>query len=493
MKELKTIRGDKFLVDDEDYEKAAQYRWTLITCKGRRKVVTYHKFTDNPGKSFITYKSLILGLDLKWTMHKNDNPLDLRKENILVFKTRGECTGAINSKYRKGKGFNPNLSKSMQRVTRHSKKSNYYGLHYVPNTLRPWVSTITYMKKLKCLGRFSQDEHAAMAYDQAALEIYGADAKRNFPDLTMEELTERLNKIKLDNKLLSQINKSKKTQGRKLPNVTKTSQYIGIFYIKRNGKKNWGANIGYHRKHYSLGTFYTEEAAAYAYDIKVIELYGAEARRNFPDLTLEGLVEKLAKIKSLYPEDKHGTFSDGRTDKKLKSSKYLGVCLDKTVASHARKWFAHISYKGKKYRLGYFYFEEDAARAYDKKAIELYGENIKRNFPDSTLEELTERLDLIALDADDLSEIRSNTMQGRPGNIESKTSQYVGVWYNKNSTSGRAWVATISRHGNRYNLGVFYAEEDAAKAYDKKAIELYGEKAKLNFPQENELKNKTIE
>jgi hypothetical protein len=61
----------------------------------------------------------------------------------------------------------------------------------------------------------------------------------------------------------------------------------------------------------------------------------------------------------------------------VKTSKYVGVCLDKTVAPHARKWFSHI----RGIRIGSFYTEEEAALTYDVRALEIYGENAKLNFP----------------------------------------------------------------------------------------------------------------
>jgi len=38
----------------------------------------------------------------------------------------------------------------------------------------------------------------------------------------------------------------------------------------------------------------------------------------------------------------------------------------------------------------------------------------------------------------------------------------------------------ICKHGNAYNLGTFSNEEEAAKVYNAKAIELHGEFANLN-------------
>ena len=58
-----------------------------------------------------------------------------------------------------------------------------------------------------------------------------------------------------------------------------------------------------------------------------------------------------------------------------------------------------------------------------------------------------------------------------------RTSRFVGVW--KSSRSGR-WYAEIYRAGERHHLGVFQREEDAAVAYNQKAFELLGRKARLN-------------
>jgi len=49
--------------------------------------------------------------------------------------------------------------------------------------------------------------------------------------------------------------------------------------------------------------------------------------------------------------------------------------------SYKKKWRAELSYEGVRYRLGYFYKKEEAARAYDAKAYELMGEAAYLNFP----------------------------------------------------------------------------------------------------------------
>lgn len=47
--------------------------------------------------------------------------------------------------------------------------------------------------------------------------------------------------------------------------------------------------------------------------------------------------------------------------------------------------------------------------------------------------------------------------------------------------NGKRWAAAVTLHGKRINLGSFPTPEDAARAYDTKAIELHGEFAQLNF------------
>jgi hypothetical protein len=59
------------------------------------------------------------------------------------------------------------------------------------------------------------------------------------------------------------------------------------------------------------------------------------------------------------------------------------------------------------------------------------------------------------------------------------TSEYHGVSL---STSGKWWKANITKGGKDYYIGRFMREVDAARAYDKKARELYGDAARLNFP-----------
>ena len=59
------------------------------------------------------------------------------------------------------------------------------------------------------------------------------------------------------------------------------------------------------------------------------------------------------------------------------------------------------------------------------------------------------------------------------------SSKYKGVSFNK---ARKRFIAYIQHNKKRYFLGYFDDEIAAAKAYDKKARELFGEFAYLNFP-----------
>ena len=59
-------------------------------------------------------------------------------------------------------------------------------------------------------------------------------------------------------------------------------------------------------------------------------------------------------------------------------------------------------------------------------------------------------------------------------------SKYKGVYWHKKD---KRWQAQIGENKKRTYIGSYTNEMDAARAYDKKAKELHGEFARLNFPE----------
>jgi hypothetical protein len=62
------------------------------------------------------------------------------------------------------------------------------------------------------------------------------------------------------------------------------------------------------------------------------------------------------------------------------------------------------------------------------------------------------------------------------------SSKYKGVTWSKRD---KKWIAQIMVNYKNIRLGSFVIEEDAARAYDKAAIQHFGEYARLNFPRED--------
>lgn len=71
--------------------------------------------------------------------------------------------------------------------------------------------------------------------------------------------------------------------------------------------------------------------------------------------------------------------------------------------------------------------------------------------------------------------IAQNT-QNRDRTVKNK-SGYKGV-----RQRGKKWTATIAWNGKQYYIGTFKTKEEAAKAYDTAALKIFGEFARLNFP-----------
>jgi len=131
----------------------------------------------------------------------------------------------------------------------------------------------------------------------------------------------------------------------------KYSNHKGVTY---NGRQ-WRSKIRHNYEVINLGHFDTEEGAARAYNKALKKYHGDFAKLNDVNNPL-GLTKRHC----------HST---GK-------SKYRGV--DWHIKS--RKWRARIMIKGKRFLIGNFDNEVEAAEAYDCKAIIFLGENAITNF-----------------------------------------------------------------------------------------------------------------
>lgn len=99
---------------------------------------------------------------------------------------------------------------------------------------------------------------------------------------------------------------------------------------------------------------------------------------------------------------------------------------------------------------------------------------------------------IIRVDHKDMNPLNNQKSNLRPctisqNNANSKSrkgsgSKYIGVCpYRKKPMSRLRWRATIGKDKKVYHIGFFDTQEEAALAYNNKAIELHGEFANLNI------------
>ena len=74
---------------------------------------------------------------------------------------------------------------------------------------------------------------------------------------------------------------------------------------------------------------------------------------------------------------------------------------------------------------------------------------------------------------------RENVHNHRKYQRDTASSEYHGVVWHK---AANKWKSQIKQDSETIYLGLFVLEADAAKAYDRKALELRGEFTSLNFP-----------
>jgi AP2-like factor, euAP2 lineage len=153
------------------------------------------------------------------------------------------------------------------------------------------------------------------------------------------------------------------------------------------------------------------------------------------------------------------------------TSGYKGVSFFKRDSIYK----ACIKYKGVSYNIGGTPDIIEAAKLYDMMAIKLFGEYACINFNVDDYQK------------DEIEQVYKRMMDNL---YSSNTSGYRGVSWNNEHL---AWSANIQCNKKNYYLGFFNDPIEAAKVRDRKAVELFGAKAILNFPMEEYTKEQKNE
>lgn len=202
VKEIPVTKGDIAIVDDDDYEYLAQFKWYLhdagyavANIKGTKKYM--HRLILSAKKGDVVD-------------HVNHNPLDNRKENIRI------CTQREN----------------MRNSRNYGGRSKYRGVTEYKRSKYKWAAKIVVEEGTINIGYYHTEIEAAYAYDLAAKEYYGEFAL--------------LNNVKVKNFIPYKSTRNK-------------SGVVGVLQVKKTGR--WRASIYHNRKIIDLGTYVNKQDA----------------------------------------------------------------------------------------------------------------------------------------------------------------------------------------------------------------------------------------
>ncbi len=160
-------------------------------------------------------------------------------------------------------------------------------------------------------------------------------------------------------------------------------------------------------------------------------------------------VKHKGKIKYVYVDEKYSYLFDN-----------FVWCLD--IDDKYSKCRIVTKHQNKNIRLHRLILQKELGEKFDNK---LFVDHINRNPIDNRVKNLRK-----------CTPLQSSWNRG---GLKNTSSKYKGVaWYKK----GKNWRTMIETKKKIYFLGYFENEKKAAKAYDKKSFELFGDYAYFNFP-----------
>lgn len=159
MKTISLTKGLFALVDDEDHVHLNRFKWTAVFSRADRRfraVRVDYSLGRNRGKMILMHRLLLNAGEGFQVDHVNQDSLDNRRCNLRL------CSPSENHQ---------NMGKSR------GCSSRFKGVCWFKGK---WMAYAGPRGSVRYLGRFADEEDAALAYDAAAKILYGKFARLNF-------------------------------------------------------------------------------------------------------------------------------------------------------------------------------------------------------------------------------------------------------------------------------------------------------------------------
>lgn len=318
---------DYALIDEEDFDEINKTKWCVSSNYAISGKGLMHRLILKAEKGQI--------ID-----HINHNKLDNRKEN-LRFVTYSQ---------------NAQNMKKKENAT-----SKYRGVCRLRNI---WACQIRHDNNQESFS-FKNEEHAAYWYDQLAIKYYGEGAKIN----GIDKPDDFVEPIKNPNRQI--IKKKRKVQIAETIEVN--DEGIPVIYTSNGDEILVDENKYYELIKYTWCVNKTTGYALARSGNNIIKMHtylmNPPEGKIVDHINHNKLDNRLSNLRLC---DK-SLNAHNRTKKEDTLTSYVGV------KPSGSKFYAQIQKDGKKYYLGTFETQEEAAQAYNEKALELYGDQANLN------------------------------------------------------------------------------------------------------------------
>jgi hypothetical protein len=405
LRNIKREIVDYALISNEDYERVMKYKWSC-TITTRKNGDEYKKVSATINKKSILLSHFIIGKpkDNKFIIdHININPLDNRRENLR------ESSRSQNSQNKK-------------KLITETTTSEYIGVSF-DKVNNKWFCA----SSGKNLGRFDSEIDAAKMHDKYVLVVYGEHASTNnlvkyedVVNLTLEDIKPTKNRDLPKNiwkmngdKFVAKIEyKTKRFKSKSFTTLIEAENSLAEFkkeielLKKKDEEEHYKQDITRNDDGYAIINIYNKKKEIIGltivddnkwYELSKIKWYlknfnyiwgeidgrkitlhrylmnpkDDELVDHINNIPYDNRIENLRIVTSA-----QNAYNRNKNKNKNSTSIYKGVSLCKRVFT---PYAVEISHNYKKYALGRYANELNAAFIYNLKAKELFGEFAKLN------------------------------------------------------------------------------------------------------------------